>query len=78
MNKPKIISRIFATAAILLSNVMCAVVAYSYCDMLYGGEFKGYSAPAWVAFFYAIPYAAAIILCVIVALVFNKKAKAHQ
>lgn len=64
----------FSALAILLSNVMCAVVAFSYCDMLYGIEYKGYSAPASVAFVNAIPFVIGIVTCMIIAGAFYRKA----
>ena len=54
---------------------MCAVVAYGYCDMLWGIQYACYSAPASVAFLLAIPYAVGIAVCVILAAVFYRKAK---
>ena len=56
-------SIVFAALAVLLSDVMCAVVAYLYRDMLCGIAHDCYSAPAGVAFLYAIPFAAGIIIC---------------
>ena len=44
----------FVVIAVLLSDIMCAVVAYAYRDMLCGIAHLGYSAPASVAFLYAI------------------------
>ena len=32
----KTISNLFLILAVLLSDVMCAVVAYNYCDMMWG------------------------------------------
>lgn len=75
MKKYKHLACIFAALAILLSNVMCAVVAYNYCDLLWGGRYAGYSAPPGVAFVYCIPYGAGIIICVILTRIFSKK---HQ
>ena len=43
-------SIVFAALAVLLSDVMCAVVAYLYRDMLCGIAHDCYSAPAGVAF----------------------------
>ena len=63
------------TAAILLSDVMCAHVAYLYRAMLCGIEHMGYSAPANTAFLYAIPYAIGIAACLIVGIVLLRKAK---
>ena len=70
----KNISTVFWILAVLLSDVMCAVVAYNYCDMLWGIRYAGYSAPASVAFLAAIPYAVAIAVCIVLALCFRKKA----
>lgn len=50
------LSHLFSAVAILLSDVMCAVVAFGYRDMLCGIEHSCYSAPASVAFLYAIPF----------------------
>ena len=69
----KKLSVVFGLFAIILSNVMCAVVAFNYRDMLCGIRHSCYSAPAWVAFLSAIPYAVAIVVCVILAVVFKKR-----
>ena len=71
----KQLSRLFAALAILLWGVMCAVVAWNYCDMLHGIEHHGFSAPADIAFLYAIPFAVAITVCVVLTMVFHKKRK---
>ena len=70
----KALSTVFLVLAVLLSDVMCAVVAYNYCDMVWGIEYAGYSAPASTAFFLAIPFAVAIAVCIVVALLLRKKA----
>ena len=69
----KTLSTVFWILAVLLSDVMCAVVAYNYCDMVWGIKYAGYSAPAWTAFIVAIPFAIAIVVCVFLALFFKKK-----
>lgn len=69
----KKISNIFILLAIILSDVMCAAVAYNYCGMEWGIKYAGYSAPAWVAFVYVIPFGVGIIACLIIAAVFRKK-----
>lgn len=69
----KKISNIFIVLAIILSNVMCAVVAYNYCAMQWGAKYAAYSAPASVSFLYAIPYGIGIAVCVVVAMVLRKK-----
>ena len=71
MKKPAII---FGILAVLLSDVMCAVVAYGYCDLLWGSQYAGYSAPPSTAFLYAIPFAIGIVISLVLAFVFRKKA----
>ena len=70
----KKLSFLFIALAVLLSDVMCAVVAFGYRDMLCGIEHAGYSAPAGTAFLYAVPFGIGIILCVLAAFVLYKKA----
>lgn len=69
----KKISNIFIALAVILGDVMCAVVAYNYCAMQWGAKYAGYSAPASVAFLYAIPYGVGIMVCVVVAMVLKRK-----
>ena len=71
----KILSNVFAVLAVLLSDAMCAFVAYSYRDMLCGIEHMAYSAPASVAFLYAIPFGVAIIVCIVLTCIFRRIAK---
>lgn len=66
---------IFAALGVLLSDIMCFVVAFNYRDMLCGIEHRGFSAPAEIAFLIAIPFVIAITLCFILAFVFHRKAK---
>ncbi|MBQ6426350.1 MAG: hypothetical protein IJJ92_06115 [Clostridia bacterium] len=65
---------LWGVLAALLSDVMCAVVAYNYCDLLWGGKYAGYSAPASTAFIYAVPFAIGIIVCIALAIICRKKA----
>ncbi len=67
------LSRLFIMLAILLSNVMCAAVAYSYCDMKWAVQYCLTSAPAWVSFLLIIPYAVGIAICAVLAWFFHKK-----
>lgn len=60
--------------AVLLSDAMCAVVAYNYCDLLWGAKYAGYSAPAGTAFLYAIPFVIGMIICIVLAIICEKKA----
>jgi len=73
MKKYKYLSYIFMILAILLSNVMCAAVAYDYCNMQWGIQYCGYSAPASAAFLLIIPYAVGIAICVILAWALYKR-----
>ena len=75
VKKHFVMSGIFSVFAIILSNVMSVVVAYKYCDMLYGIEYRGYSAPAELALVNAIPFLVGIVLCVILAIAFQKRLK---
>ena len=47
----KKLSVLFGALAVLLSDVMCAVVAYNYCNLLWGGRYAGYGVsicrPLW-------------------------------
>ena len=74
MNKLKLLSNLFLIAAILLSDVMCAAVAAEYVNMQWGIRYMAYSAPAEVAFFLAIPYLAAIAVCLVLFAVLRRKA----
>ena len=69
----KRLSCLFTALAIVLSDIMCFVVAYNYRSMICGIEHAGYSAPASIAFLYAIPFAIGIIVCTILAIRFHKK-----
>lgn len=59
--------------AVLLSDVMCCVVGFAYRDMLCGIEHSLYSAPASVAFLYAIPFLVGILGCLLVAYILYRK-----
>ncbi len=71
----KKISNVFWLLASLLANVMCAVVAYGFCDMQWGIRYACYSAPVWVAFLPGIPYLVGICVCIVLALNFQRKGK---
>lgn len=73
----KKLSIIFGVLAVILSDIMCAVVAYNYCDLLWKIEYAGYSVPASTAFLYVIPYGISIVICAVLAIVFNKRAMKH-
>ena len=69
---------LFSGLAILISNIMCAVVEYNYCTLLWGGKYAGYSAPPQVAYLYAIPFIIVILICVGIAYFFWKKHTKQQ
>lgn len=69
----KKLSYLFAALAIVLSDVMCIVVTYNYRALLCAIEHAGFSAPAGIAFLYAIPFAVGIIVCVALAFRFHGK-----
>lgn len=76
MNKYQKLSRAFGIAAVLLSFASCAYTLCLYFSALYA-EINGTaftSAPAWVAFYFLIPFAFPVALCVILHLIFKKKA----
>ena len=68
----KRLSRLFAVLTLLLSHTMCAVVAYNYGYLLHGA-YVGTSAPAYVAFFYAIPFLALMAICLGLSIVFCRE-----
>ena len=69
----KKLSILFMVLAVVLSDIMCFVVAYNYRSMLCGIEHAGFSAPASIAFLYAIPFVVGIIVCIALAVRFRKK-----
>ncbi len=71
----KKLSNVFLILAVLLSNVMCAVVAYNAGILYMGGKYGMYSAPVWVEFLYAIPFCIGIAVCIIVAVMLRRKEK---
>ena len=75
VKRMKKLSYLFIAIAILLSDIMCFVVAYNYRDMLCGIEHAAYSAPANVAFLSAIPFGIGNIICAVVAYTLHKKAR---
>ena len=69
----KKLSVCFWVLAALLSDIMCAVVAWNYCSMLWGIKYAGYSAPASTALLLAIPFVIGIAICISLALLFKKR-----
>ena len=73
MKKYKYLAALYAALAVLLSNAMCAAVAYNYCAHQLGGQYAGYSAPADTAFLLGIPYGIGIAICAALAWLFHRK-----
>lgn len=73
MNKFRILAGVFIIIAIILSDIMCANVAFEYCNMLWGIKYAGYSAPANVAFLLTIPYVIVILICIVFSCAFWRK-----
>ena len=71
----KLLRNLFIALALVLSHAMCAAVAWIYRDIVCGIEHKGFSAPADVAFLYAIPFAVGMLVCGGLAFVFHHKCK---
>ena len=71
----KTISRLFLLIAVVLSHIMCAVVAYNYCNMEWHIEVGGTSAPVEIAYLHAIPFVIGIVLCLIGVFYFKKKSR---
>ena len=71
----KKMSYLLIVIAILLSDIMCAVVAFNYRDMLCGIEHLCYSAPANTAFLSGIPFGIGMIICAAAAYTLHKKSR---
>lgn len=71
----RVTALLFVAVALILSHAMCANVAFQYCNMLWGIEYGGYSAPANTAYLLAIPYLLAIIITLTFAVILWQKAK---
>ena len=67
------ISNFLMCISLVLSHIMCVVVAYDYRDMLCGIEHSCYSAPAWVAFLEIVPFGIGIVICLALAAVLRHK-----
>ena len=69
----KKLSVLFCILALVLSHAMCAAVAYTYCELLWCGQYGGCSAPASIAFLLAIPYCIGIAICIGLTILYYKK-----
>lgn len=74
----KAVSIFCLVLAVLLSDIMCAAVAFNYVDIVWGMKYAGYSAPPSTAFRLFIPFGIAIAICLLVAWIFGKSDKRMQ
>ena len=65
----------FTIIAILLSEIMCARIAYDYCSLEWGVKYAGYSGGPNLAFYLLVPYGIGILVCVTAAFICWKKWK---
>lgn len=71
----KLLRNLCIVLALVLSHVMCAFVAWIYRDIVCGMEHMGFSAPPDVALWYAVPFVAGILLCVVLAYRFHRQSR---
>ncbi|PTY41190.1 hypothetical protein [Brachyspira hampsonii] len=69
------IIKIIKLIAYLFSYMMVTVVAFNYGYMFYAVKFDGASAPPSISFIFAIPFIAAILVCVIIIKIIKKRMK---
>ena len=69
----KKLSWLFLGIAILLSDIMCFVVAYNYRSLICCIEHTGCSAPSSISFYYAIPFLILIVIFILLFIKFYKK-----
>lgn len=71
-------AQFFTVFAILLSDAMCAMVTYNYCELQWGGKYAGWSAPPEMAFIYTIPFLICILACLLLAGYCRRRDRAVQ
>jgi len=71
----KKLSNVFASLAILLTNIMCVVVTNICTNGYHAAKHHYTSAPWEVGLFFIIPFAIGIIACSVVSYLAKKKAK---
>ena len=62
----KNVIRLLFALILILSNAMCAFIAYTYASLSYSAVYEGASAPASLAFLWAIPFLFVIALCIMI------------
>lgn len=76
MNKYRVLSRILSSAAIVTGVVMCIHVWADYSAL--SAQPMTNSAPPWVSFLIAIPYALAILITLVLAVICARKYKRSE
>ena len=71
----KSLSFVFGLLAVLISDVMFAVVTYEYCKLYYGMKYEGWSAAPEIAFLLLIPFMLFVTCCLLLSYLFKKKSK---
>ena len=72
MNR-QLIRKILHTLSVLLFGAMTATTAYNYAAMECAIAHQGASAPASVALLSAVPFAAGIVICLIVSIAIKER-----
>ncbi|MEI0579566.1 hypothetical protein [Brachyspira pilosicoli] len=75
MNNKQKITKTIKIIAYIFSYMMVTVVAFNYGYMFYAVKFDGASASPNISFILALPFIMAILLCVIIIKIINKKMK---
>ena len=73
MNKKERIIKTIRIIAYIFSYMMITVVAFNYGYMFYAVKFDGASASPNISFIFAIPFIIAILICLILINIINKK-----
>lgn len=73
MRKYRLVQRILSSLSLCFFHIMIAVAAYDYCALEWGGKYAGYSLPPNIAFLYAIPFAAGMLVCAVLKWFLRKK-----
>ena len=71
------LSRLFLSAAILLSDIMCIYITYNYCAMAWKEPAAVNSAPAWISLLAGIPFLIGIGVCALLSRFFRKRSENH-
>ena len=66
-------SKILLAAALVISHAMVGVVAFNWASMRCAILHFGTSAPEWVAFLLAVPFAVAIAACLVAVAIIERK-----